>query len=150
VTREGRRILAVEPDNRARYWYSSVPGGQRAFEVAGRFFAAVSAARGEKSDPSVGPRLAALFARSGVEPIAVRLFPASQVHLGTSDEDLWPRRRAAVEHAIAQVAEPAARALGSEYLDALTQYEREAREAGAAFAEIQHTMLFATVGQKAG
>jgi ubiquinone/menaquinone biosynthesis C-methylase UbiE len=150
VTREGRRILAVEPDNSARYWYSSVPSGRRAFETAGRFFAAVGRSRGEKSDTAVGPRLATLFARSGVEPIAVKLFPVSNITLGTSDDDLWTRRRAAVERTIAEVSASEAQALGREYLDVLAEYGREALEAGAAFAEIQHTTLFATVGQKAG
>jgi ubiquinone/menaquinone biosynthesis C-methylase UbiE len=31
VTRTGGRVLAVEPDNAARYWYSSSPLGARAF-----------------------------------------------------------------------------------------------------------------------
>ena len=30
VTREGGRLVAVEPDNSARYWYSSVPAGAAA------------------------------------------------------------------------------------------------------------------------
>jgi hypothetical protein len=40
------------------------------------------------------------------------------------------------------------RALGAEYFGALEAYEKEARQAGSAFVEIQNTMLFATVGQK--
>jgi ubiquinone/menaquinone biosynthesis C-methylase UbiE len=150
VTGEGRRILAVEPDNSARYWYSSVPAGQRVFETAGRFFSAASAAGGEAPDATVGPHLASLFAQSGAEPVAVRLFPVSQVELGPPAPEVWTRRRMSVEQAIARTPEAPVRALGQDYLDALGQYEQEARDAGQAFTEIQHTMLFATVAQKAG
>ena len=34
VTRPDGRILAVEPDNAARYWYSSCPAGMDAFAEA--------------------------------------------------------------------------------------------------------------------
>ena len=35
-----------------------------------------------------------------------------------------------------------------EYLEVLRAYEADAGRAGTAFVEIQHTMLFATVGQR--
>ncbi len=41
VTREGGRIVAVEPDNSARYWYSSIPAGMQAYEIRTRFFSVV-------------------------------------------------------------------------------------------------------------
>ena len=41
-----------------------------------------------------------------------------------------------------------ARWLGRDYLATLKAYEAEATQAGSSFVEIQHTMLFATVGQK--
>ena len=148
VTAEGGRILAVEPDNGARYWYSTLQSGFRAFEMSGQFFAAVTAARGDITDPGVGPRLPALFVRSGVEPLAVRLFPVSQTQLGAAPDEMWARRRAAIEQTVALTSDASVRALGREYLNLLDVYAREAREAGAAFVEIQHTTLFATVGQK--
>jgi hypothetical protein len=43
----------------------------------------------------------------------------------------------------------AARWLGREYLEVLATYEKEAKDAGPGFVEIQNTLLFATVGQKA-
>src|SRR5919106_6994788 len=46
VTRPGGRILAVEPDNAARYWYSSAPSGMNAFAAARRFFDALAQSRG--------------------------------------------------------------------------------------------------------
>src|ERR671919_725016 len=82
VTAAGGRIVAVEPDNAARYFYSSTPWGRRAAQAAAQFFAAVAEARGDSTEPSIGPKLPTIFARHGIEPIDVRLFPVSQVQLG--------------------------------------------------------------------
>jgi ubiquinone/menaquinone biosynthesis C-methylase UbiE len=148
VTASGGRVLAVEPDNRARYSYSASPAGRRAFEMAARFFATLAAARGDTTDPAVGPRLPTLFAKSGIEPIAVRLFPVAQAQLGAPPDDVWQRRRAALETVIEQAPTEEVRALGKQYVSILDAYAADARKAGSAFVEIQHTMLFATVGQK--
>src|SRR5215831_9396522 len=69
VTRPGGRVLTVEPDNSARYWYSSSPAGADAFADGSRFFAAAAAARGDSTDPAVGPRLSAIFSAAGLEPL---------------------------------------------------------------------------------
>ncbi|MBI3050548.1 MAG: methyltransferase domain-containing protein [Acidobacteria bacterium] len=148
VTMPGGRVLAVEPDNTARYAYASMPAGQRAFDRAARFFSALVAARGDAAGIAVGPKLPMLFARHGIEPMAVRLFPVSKTRLGAPPADLWTRRRAAVEQAIALAPTDGTRTLGRDYLDALDAYAREAHQAGSTFVEIQNTMLFATVGQK--
>ena len=58
----------------------------------------------------------------------------------------WDGRRMAVERAV-QEAPAAARDAGRDLLAALAAYEVESTQAGSAFVEIQHTMLFATVGQ---
>ncbi len=150
VTSADGRVLAVEPDNSARYSYSATPAGLKAFDMSARFFAALAAARGDVTDAAVGPRLPALFARHGIEPIDVRLFPVSQTRLGVPPADVWARRRAAVEQAIEQAPTDVVRALGREYLEILMSYAAEAANAGSAFVEIQNTMLFATVGQKTG
>ena len=42
VTRAGGRVVAVEPDNSARYFYSSIEAGMRAYEAAGRFFTSLA------------------------------------------------------------------------------------------------------------
>jgi ubiquinone/menaquinone biosynthesis C-methylase UbiE len=55
VTRPGGRVLVVEPDNAARYWFSSIPSGMHADELGRRFFAGIAAARGEAAESSVGP-----------------------------------------------------------------------------------------------
>ena len=148
VTRRRGRVLAVEPDNSARYGFSSTPSGRRAFEISAQFFIAVDGLRSDQA-ATAGPNLPALFAKNGVEPIAVRLFPVSQTWLGPPDAPVWAARRQSVEQALNRAGSDAARWLGREYLDVLTAYEREANEAGASFVEIQNTLLFATVGQKA-
>lgn len=148
VTRPSGRILAVEPDNAARYWYSSSPSGMRAFEASTRFFAALAKARDTGGDGSVGPKLPTLFVRHGIEPESVRLFPVSHTEIGVPSPEVWQDRRTRVQRTIDN-APDAARDAGREYLDILAAYEAEAAEAGQGFVEIQTTMLFATVGQKA-
>jgi SAM-dependent methyltransferase len=147
VTVPRGRVLAVEPDNSARYGFSSTPAGRRAFELSAQFFIALAGARGDRS--AIGPNLPGMFARHGIEPLSVRLFPVSQTWLGPPEPTVWQARRAAVEMSLRSAKSDAAAWLGREYLDVLTSYEREANEAGSSFVEIQNTMLFATVGQKA-
>ena len=148
VTTPRGRVVAVEPDNSARYGFSSTPAGRRAFELSVPFFNALSGLPSDGRTPAIGPNLPRLFSEHGIEPIDVRLFPVSQTRLGTPDPAFWQARRNAVERALGPAASDAARWLGREYLDTLTQYEVEAREAGPSFVEIQNTMLFATVGVK--
>jgi ubiquinone/menaquinone biosynthesis C-methylase UbiE len=150
VTASGGRVVAVEPDNNARYLYSSTASGRRAFELSTRFFSALMAARGEAVDGAVGPKLPTMFAKYGIEPLAVRLFPVSWSRLGAPSEEDWRRRRDAIETALDATSIDSVRAVGVEYLDSLQAYAREAADAGPSFVEIQNTMLFATVGQKTG
>ena len=148
VTRPGGRLLAVEPDNGARYFYSSIPEGIEAHEAARRFFATIAEARGEAGDPGVGPRLPTLFAQTGIEPLSVHLFPVSRAQLGVPDEDVWEDRRLAVREAIDRAPDESIRRLGQDYLQLIERYAEAARSAGVSFVEIQNTMLFATVGQR--
>jgi SAM-dependent methyltransferase len=148
VTTTPGRVVAVEPDNRARYSYSSTPAGRTAFDVAGLFFAAVGSARGDAGDLAVGPKLPTLFAAHGIEPLQVRLFPVSNTQLGAPAASVWAERRSAVQRAIDQTPTDDVKTLGRELLEALDRYRAEADAAGSAFVEIQNTMLFATVGQK--
>jgi SAM-dependent methyltransferase len=147
VTAQGGRIMAVEPDNRARYLFSSMPAGSHAFELAKQFFAAAAEARGERTDDSIGPRLPMLFSRRGIETIDVRLFPVSHTRLAPPSADEWKERRDAIERVSERFNRRDVRELGRELIHALSTYASEAA-AAPAFLEIQHTMLFATVGQK--
>ena len=148
VTRSGGRIVGVEPDNSARYAFSSAPSGATAFDLARRFFAALGRSRGETTELAVGPRLPGLFASHGIEVDEVRLFPVSHALVGNPAGELWIERNAKVQRAVDQATDNDVRTLGGEYVAALDVYRREAEQAGRAFVEIQHTMLFAAVGQK--
>ena len=148
VTAPNGRVVVVEPDNSARYWYSSAASGREVFGAATRFFAALAKARDERSEAKVGPKVPTLLASHNVEPLDVRLFPVSQIQLGAPPASLWRERRARVERALQQATADAARASGGELLELLGRYAAEAEQTGQAFVEIQITMLFATVGQK--
>jgi SAM-dependent methyltransferase len=148
VTAPRGRVVAVEPDNSARYGFSSTPAGRRAFELSAPFFNALSGQQSDGRTAAIGPNLPRLFSERGLEPIEVRLFPVSQTLLGPPDPSVWSSRRQVVERALASGAADAARWLGRDYLESLAAYEAEAARAGSSFVEIQHTMLFATVGQK--
>jgi SAM-dependent methyltransferase len=147
VTAPRGRVLAVEPDNSARYGFSSTPAGRRAFELSRSFFSALSG-QSDGRTSAIGPNLPRLFSESGLEPLDVRLFPVSVTLLGPPDASVWKSRREAVERALRSGAPDAAQWIGREYLETLTAYEAEATPAGSSFVEIQHTILFATVGQK--
>jgi ubiquinone/menaquinone biosynthesis C-methylase UbiE len=147
VTRAGGRLVAVEPDNTARYAYSSTGAGGRVFEAVSRLYAAVASARSDTTDGAVGPKLPELFSRFSVEPVEVRLFPVSHTLLGRPPARLWQERRAAIERTATQAGSQVVE-LARTSLDLLAAYEAESREAGDAFVEIQNTTLFATVGQK--
>lgn len=148
VTRPGGRVVAVEPDNSARYFYSSLDSGVRAYEASGRFFASLARERSDTADGAVGPKLPMLFAGSGIELLDVQLFPVSRAQLGPPAKSLWEGRRQAVRAEIERAREAATRQLGEDYLALLDSYAAGAAAAGQAFVEIQNTMLFATVGQR--
>jgi SAM-dependent methyltransferase len=148
VTRPGGRIVAVEPDNAARYWYSSAPAGMSTFAAARRFFEALARGRGEAWEPRVGPLLPTLFASAGVEPLEVQLFPVSVSRLGSPEPAVWAARRAAIDAAVSTATDGSVRSAGEEYLRALDEYRAAAASAGTGFVEIQSTLLFGVVGQR--
>jgi SAM-dependent methyltransferase len=148
VTRPGGRIVAVEPDNSARYWHSSAPAGMTAFATAKRFFEALTRSRGEAPEPCVGPRLPTLFTAARIEPLEVQLFPVSVSRLGPPDAAVWDGRRTAIENAIRTSSDSAVRTIGDEYLRAVDEYKAAAAAAGPGFVEIHSTLLFGVVGQR--
>jgi SAM-dependent methyltransferase len=148
VTRPGGRILAVEPDNEARYWFSSIPSGVEAFELGRRFFTALALARGEAPPAAIGPALPGLFTAAGIEPLSVDLFPVSGSYVGAPPAAVWQIRKEAIEAAIAQAPDESLRRLGSDFAAAVARYGRDATAAGSSFVEIQNAMLFASVGQR--
>jgi SAM-dependent methyltransferase len=148
VTAPGGRVVAVEPDNSARYFFSSAPAGRRAFESASSLFSSLAASRGETGDDAIGPRLPALFARHGIEPVDVRLFPVSHAWLGNPSSSVWDLRRRAIERLLDRGPEDGLCTAARLHLDLLQAYQAQARAAGHAFVEVQNVLLFATVGQR--
>lgn len=148
VTREGGLILAVEPDNAARYWYSSIPSGMEAFELGRRFLTALALARGEAPATAIGPALPGLFSAAGITPLSVDLFPVSSSHVGSHPAAVWKARAEAIERTISLAPNDSLRRLGSDFAAAVARYGRDATEAGPAFVEIQNAMLFASLGQR--
>jgi SAM-dependent methyltransferase len=146
VTKPGGRVLVVEPDNAARYWYSSVSAGAAAFAIAARFFRAAEVRDG--TELAVGPRASAMCTAHRVEPTAIRLFPVSLARLGSPAPAIWQARREIVHGTIERLDDESLRKMGADYLRVLDRYEQEAEAAGTNFVEIQSTMLFATVGRK--
>jgi SAM-dependent methyltransferase len=147
VTAPHGRVVVVEPDNAARYWYSSVSSGREVFVAATRFFDALAGSRAVRTESKIGPRVPTLLAAHGIDPLDVRLFPVSQIQLGPPPATLWDERRTRLEQVMSG-AGAEGRDLGAELLRLLTRYQSEAEQADASFVEIQITMLFATVGQK--
>ena len=148
VTAPGGRVVAVEPDNSARYFYSSAPAGLEAFTSISRLFASLAASRGETTDDAIGPGLPAMFVRHGIEPVDVRLFPVSHAWLGTPSASVWDTRRMAIERRLPLAPEENLGRAARECLDVLEAYRLEAVAAGSAFVEVQNVLLFATVGQR--
>jgi hypothetical protein len=79
----------------------------------------------------------------------VQVFPVTRAQLGAPPEAVWVERRDVVRAAAEQAPDEALRRLGHDHLKLLDRYAEEARAAGSSFVEIQNTMLFATVGQRA-
>jgi ubiquinone/menaquinone biosynthesis C-methylase UbiE len=147
VMRIGGRLVSVEPDNTARYWFSQPAIGHEAFDLATRFFEALDEVAGQRGDPALGPKLPGLLRRAGFEAIAVHLFPVSVTRLGAPVARMWDERRRAIQSAIDRAPESLAR-LGRDLLAVVDRYAEQARELGPGFVEIQNTMLFATVAQR--
>lgn len=148
VTRPGGLILAVEPDNAGRYWFSSVPSGMEAFELGRRFLTALALARGESPPTAIGPALPGLFSAAGITPLSVDLFPVSASYVGSPPATVWKARAETIEAAIANAPNDSLRKLGSDFASAVARYGRDATAAGASFVEIQNAMLFASLGQR--
>ena len=151
VTRPGGRILAVEPDNAARYWYSSAPAGMTRSPRRARSSTRWRAAAAKSSEPRVGPRLPTLFADVGHR--AARSAAVPGVGLAprrAGSGDLAARAGRPSRRSLTLTTDdPAARRPAAGYLEALDRVRsRPSRSAGAGFVEIQSTLLFAVVGQR--
>ena len=145
LLRPGGRILIVEPDHEARYWFSGTPAGEQVFETArdvlGEWHRAVS-----PSAPSrLGVHVPAWLREAGLEPLSVEAVPVAESRLGAPPPGVWEAR----ERLLLSAAQPADRAAsGARLIDALHAYRTEADAQGPAFVEVQHALLIATLAQR--
>ena len=72
-----------------------------------------------------GAKIPALFARHGIEPADVRLFPVTVARLGAPSADVWAWRREAVNQAIKKAPDESIRRMGQDYLKLLEKYAEE-------------------------
>ena len=95
VTAPGGRVVVVEPDNSARYVFSSLPSGV-ARSPPPRFFEPWPPRAARPRIRRSVPSLAMMLADARIEPLDVRLFPLSHVRLGCPPQ-VWaaPRARSA-------------------------------------------------------
>jgi SAM-dependent methyltransferase len=158
VARGDGQVLIVEPDNASRSWFSAVPSGMRAFALGEAYWRAEAAEAAEAReagqagagakppDRAIGPHVPELCRASGIDPIAVHVFPVSSARLGAPVPQVWKTRREEIARLVAASPQTSIRSIGEEWLRALEQYAEDSAQAGPAFLEIQHTMLVATVG----
>ena len=126
------------------------PSGVRAFTAAARFFAALAAARGEATDPSIGPKVATMLAgarhraagRASVPGIARAAGLRRATRYGP--RGALPSRQALSSSPTPRGARQRRRPISTHSTRIETSRARPAERC----VEIQHTTLFATVGQK--
>ena len=141
-------ILVVEPDNAARYWFSSLPSGMEVFELGRRFFAGLATARGE-APPSAWGQYCRPFASQASNPSQSSSFRSPSHILAPRKRSREIRRKAVLE-VVADAPNESLRRLGSDYLKAVDRYATEApQRLDPTFVEIQNTLLVAAAGQRA-
>jgi hypothetical protein len=150
VTRPHGRVVAVEPDNAARYVYSSLPNGAALFEAAEHLFAALADGRRERSDAVVGPKLPERFARYSIEPVEVRVFPVSHAWLGSPPARSGANVARRWRQRCAVAADAAVSALANGISRSSTPIRRTPIAPAMHSSKSNRRPLFATVGQRLG
>ena len=121
-----------------------------AFAMGQRFFTALALARGESPAAQTGPLVPGLLRAHGIQPVSVQLFPVTVSHLGTAGTAAVGLAPGGSHGGDGQSAGRVAAPPGIR----LPEGDRAVRRAmppppATSFVEIQNTMLFATVGQRA-
>jgi SAM-dependent methyltransferase len=148
VLRPGGRLVIVEPDNAARYWFSEPAAGHETFALATQFFSLLEESRREQGEPSLGPRIPGLLRVAGFDVLAMHLFPVTATRVGAPVDRTWAERRAQIARGVEAAADESLARLGRDLLASLDRYAAQARAAGPAFLEVQNTMLFATIAHR--
>jgi SAM-dependent methyltransferase len=139
------RILVVEPDHEARYWFSAATAGDRAFAVARDTLAAWYRQSAPDAPTRLGVHVVSWLREAGLEPLSVEAVPVSESRLGAPPPGVWEAR----ERLLTAAADaPGRRDAGGALLEALASYRDEADAQGPAFVEVQHALLIATLAQR--
>jgi SAM-dependent methyltransferase len=145
LVRPGGRILVVEPDHEARYWFSAAPAGERAFtstrDTLGRWHREAA----PDSPARLGVHVVSWLREADLEPLSVEPLPVSESRLGAPPPGIWEARERLLT---ATASAPGRAAEGERLLEALYAYRDAADAQGAAFVEVQHALLIATLAQR--
>lgn len=146
LLRPGGRILVVEPDHEARYWHSAAGAGEHAYAVARATLGRWHRETTPQAPERLGVHVVSWLREAGLEPLSVEPVPVSEARLGAPPPGVWEAR----ERILTAVASaPGREADGAHLLAALAAYREEADAQGAAFVEVQHALLIATLAQRA-
>jgi SAM-dependent methyltransferase len=145
LVRPGGRILVVEPDHEARYWFSASPAGDAAFTIARDTLGEWHRDVAPEAPPRLGVHVVSWLRDADLEPLSIEAVPVSESRLGAPPPGVWEAR----ERLLAASAAAAGCAdAGDRLLEALNRYRDEADRQGAAFVEVQHALLIATLAQR--
>lgn len=146
LVRPGGRVLVVEPDHEARYWYSESPAGQRAYDEARATLRRWYRQAIPDSPDRLGVHVVSWLRDAGLQPLSVEPLPVPQARLGAPPPGIWDARERLLVQAMTAV--PDRQADGQRMLDALRAYRTDAVRQGPAFVEVQHALLIATLAQR--
>lgn len=147
LVRPGGRILILEPDHESRLWYSSADEGTRAFEQARQLLAGRHHAHSPDTPPRLGLHVATWLRDAGLEPLSIETVPVAETRLGAPAPGAWEVRTRAITHLRETTTGPD-RVACDALLDGLAAYRAAADAQAAAFVEVQHAVLIATLAQR--
>ena len=145
LLRPGGRILVVEPDHDARYWYSAAPAGERAFDIARDNLSRWHRQIAPDAPSRLGVHVVSWLREADLEPLSIEALPVAESRLGAPPPGVWEARERILT---ATASAPGREADGQRLLEALWTYRDAADAQGAAFVEVQHALLIATLAQR--
>jgi SAM-dependent methyltransferase len=145
LVRPGGRILVVEPDHEARYWFSAAPAGQRAFAAARDTLGQWHRDAAPDAPARLGVHVVSWLREAELEPLSVEPLPVSESRLGAPPPGVWEARERLLT---ATASAPGRTTDGERLLEALYAYRDAADAQGPAFVEVQHALLIATLAQR--
>src|SRR5690606_13328671 len=121
--------------------------GVEAFRQARDLLGRLHRERSPGSPSRLGLHVASWLRTAGLEPLTVEMLPVSETRLGAPAAGVWDARDRALAHVEAHVDDELADA-GRTLSAIVRAYRDEANQQGAAFVEVQHALLVATLAQR--